>query len=113
MILLRPNVELCSLSILGQLLRSDPVSATTIFANLCGIDLRAGQKAIGFFQSNVKQDARWLDALDRTDAETVRDNPELVISLLVDGFGFYEFDAMGAVLRLRSLAKRERSRVLN
>ena len=113
MILLRPNVELCSLSILGRLLRSDPDSATALFAQLCGIDLQAGQRAIGFFQNNVEQDVRWLDALDRTDAATVRDNPELVISLLVDGFGFYEFDAMGAVLRLRSLAKREPSRVLN
>ena len=52
--------------------------------------------------------------LAQIDEETVRDNPKAVLTLLTEGFGLYELDAMDVVLRLCERAnERVPSRTLN
>jgi hypothetical protein len=111
---LRPSVELCSLSVLGDLIQLDEGSALKIFSELCGMDRETGLCAIRTFQSQIKRDARWLEVLAQIDEETVRDNPKAVLTLLTEGFGLYELDAMDVVLRLCERAnERGPSRTLN
>ena len=111
---LRPSVELCSLSVLGDLIQLDEGSALKIFSELCGMNRETGLSAIRTFQSQIKRDARWLEVLAQVDEETVRDNPKAVLTLLTEGFGLYELDAMDVVLRLCERAnERVPSRTLN
>jgi hypothetical protein len=97
---LRPSVELCSLSVLGDLIQLDEGSALKIFSELCGMDRERGLCAIRTFQSQIKRDARWLEVLAQISEETMRDNPQAVLTLLTEGFGLYELDAMDVVIRL-------------
>jgi len=111
---LRSSVELCSLSVLGDLIQLDEGSALKIFSELCGMARETGLCAIRTFQSQIKRDARWLEVLAQIDEETVRDNPKAVLTLLTEGFGLYELDAMDVVLRLCERAnERGPSRTLN
>ncbi|MCP4449422.1 MAG: hypothetical protein GY811_29425 [Myxococcales bacterium] len=68
------------------------------------MDRETGLCAIRTFQNQIKRDARWLDVLDQITEQTVRDNPQAVLSLLTDGFGLYELDAMDVLIRLCYLA---------
>tara|TARA_R110002073_G_scaffold256849_5_gene419579 strand:+ start:36222 stop:36566 length:345 start_codon:yes stop_codon:yes gene_type:complete len=97
---LRPSVELCSLSVLGDLIQLDEGTALKIFSELCGMNRETGLSAIRTFQNQIKRDARWLDVLAQITESTVRDNPQAVLTLLTEGFGLYELDAMDVVIRL-------------
>ncbi len=102
---LRPSLELCSLSVLGDLIQLDERSALRIFSQLCGMDHEMGRFAIRSFQSKIADDARWLEALAQVDDQAVLGNPRAVLTLLTEGFGLYELDAMDVVIRLSRLAE--------
>lgn len=113
MTMLRPSIELCSLSVLGDLIQLDERSALRIFSQLCGIDHEMGRFAIRTFQSKVADDVRWLEALAQVDDRTVLGNPRAVMALLTEGFGLYELDAMDVVIRLSELAQEPEAHIMN
>ena len=106
---LRPSVELCSFTVLGDLMQLDEGSASKIFAQLCGMDRQTGLSAIRTFQDRIRRDARWLEVLAEINSETVRENPQAVLALLTEGFGLYELDAMDVLIRLCELATEDRA----
>jgi len=108
---LRPSVEVCSLSVLGDLIVVDESTASTIFAQLCGLDLQAGLCAIRQFQTRAAEDVRWLELLRQLDPQRVQDHPDAVMVLLTDGFGLYELDAIDIVMRLCKQASRQNESV--
>ncbi len=71
------------------------------------MDRQAGLSAIRTFQNQIKRDARWLEVLGEITEDTVRDNPQAVLTLLTEGFGLYELDALDVVIRLCELATEE------
>jgi hypothetical protein len=111
---LRPSIEVCSFSVLGELILLDESSATNIFSQLCGMDLETGLSAIRNFQGQVKRDVRWLELLSQLNPQSVQEHPEALMILLTDGFGLYELDAIDIVIRLCEQSREQDSdRVVN
>lgn len=104
---LRPSIEVCSFSLLGDLVLQDEHSATNIFTQLCGVDREVGENAVKTFHEQVNRDVRWLELISQLNVQRLQENPEALMVLLTDGFGLYELDAMDVVIRLCSQASQE------
>lgn len=107
---LRSNIELCSLSILADLIQLNELSAAIIFSELCGLDRISGESAIKNFQSCAARDAGWLEILSAINSQTL---PQAMMNLLTDAFGLCELDAIDAVIRIQISGKQQRTHSLN
>ena len=99
MIYSRPSTELYSLSVMSELIHDEGM-ATKVFADFCGVDREVSRTAVRKFLDKVRQDARWLDLLSQIDTSSVLHDPEAAMTLLCDGFGLSDLDAMDVVIRL-------------